>query len=116
MFTSKKIKQDEQVFLNLLYDFVLSENITDRERKIGLLAKKDVENGKYLLAVVNKVSSSMQKEAMKNGLSIDASSFYKKLGPIITSIAPIGLNRGSMLVNNSYLDWLYYKLSSSFHF
>lgn len=104
MFTSKKIKRDEQVFLNLLYDFVLSENITDRERKIGLLAKKDVENGKYLLAVVNKVSSSMQKEAMKNGLSIDASSFYKKLGPIITSIAPIGLNRGSMLVNNSYLD------------
>lgn len=32
MFTSKKIKQDEQVFLNLLYDFVLSENITDREK------------------------------------------------------------------------------------
>ncbi|MDG6189027.1 hypothetical protein NF713_03090 [Lactococcus formosensis] len=47
MFTSKKFKQNEQDFLNLLYDFILSENITARERKIGLLAKKDVEKGKY---------------------------------------------------------------------
>ena len=98
------MEQEEQKFIELLYDFVLNPDITDRERKIGLMAKKDTEKGKYILAVINKVSSSLQQESLKNGLSSNASSFYKQLSPIITKLAPIGLNRGSMLVNNSYLD------------
>ena len=79
-------------------------DITDRERKIGLMAKKDFEKGKYPLSVINKTSSSLQQEALKNGLSDEASTFYKTLSPIITKLSPIGLNRGNMLFNQNYLD------------
>lgn len=40
----------------------------------------------------------------KNGLSDEASTFYKTLSPIITKLSPIGLNRGNMLFNQNYLD------------
>lgn len=98
------MKKEEQYFIELLYDFVLNPNITDRERKIGLMAKNEAESRKYILAVINRVSSSLQQEAIKNGLSNDAFYFYKQLDSIITTLAPIGLNRSSILFNNSYLD------------
>jgi hypothetical protein len=40
MFTSRKKIKEEQQFIELLYNFVLDSNITDRERKIGLMEKK----------------------------------------------------------------------------
>lgn len=105
MFTSrKKMNEEEQKFIETLYNFVLHPNITDREHKIGLMAKKDFEKGKYPLSVINKTSSSLQQEALKNGLSDEASTFYKTLSPIITKLSPIGLNRGNMLFNQNYLD------------
>ena len=105
MFTSrKKMNEEEQKFIETLYNFVLHPNITDRERKIGLMAKKDFEKGKYPLLVINKTSFSLQQEALKNGLSDEASTFYKTLSPIITKLSPIGLNRGNMLFNQNYLD------------
>ncbi|EGO2842757.1 bacteriocin immunity protein [Enterococcus faecalis] len=78
--------------------------MTDRERKIGLIAKKDFEKGKYSLSVINKTSSSLQQEALKNGLSDEASAVYKTLIPIITKLSPIGLNRGNMMLNQNYLN------------
>lgn len=89
---------------NNLYNFVLDSNITDRERKIGLIAKKDFEKGKYSLSVINKTSSSLQQEALKNGLSDEVSAAYKTLIPIITKLSPIGLNRGNMMLNQNYLN------------
>ena len=37
-------------------------------------------------------------------LTADASISYKKLNPIMDKLVPIGMNRGSMMLNRSYLD------------
>lgn len=87
-----------------MYNFVLDPQISERERKIGLMAKTDLERNRYTVAVVNKVIISLQLEAMKNGLTPAASDFYHVLEPILNKIAPIGTNRGSILFHSSYLD------------
>ena len=44
MFTSrKKMNVIELEFLNMLYDYCLDPHLTERERKIGLMAKQDLE-------------------------------------------------------------------------
>lgn len=99
-----KLTENETLFLDLLYDFILDPSITERERKIGISAKKDIEAGRYPVGVINQVMATFQQEALKVRLTSDASKFYDKLGPILNKIAPLGTNRGSMLVNRSYLD------------
>ncbi|RDV40293.1 bacteriocin immunity protein, partial [Lacticaseibacillus paracasei] len=76
MFNNQKNLQVNQEILSALYDFVLNPSITDRERKIGLMAKADMEKGRYNVAVLNQTLISLQREAMKTGLSQDASKFY----------------------------------------
>lgn len=39
--------------LEIVYDFVLNPDLSDDERKIGLLAKADLERGRYQIAVLN---------------------------------------------------------------
>lgn len=107
MFFNKKkieVKKAEQDFLEELYSFVLEPAITDRERKIGLMAKKDLEKGRYSVAVINQLSASFQQEAVSKKLTAEAYKFYKNLNPTLDKIAPIGTNRGAMAVNRSYLD------------
>lgn len=105
MFTSrKKMNAVELEFLNMLYDYCLNPYLTERERKIGLMAKQDLEKGRYSVAVLNQVVSSLQQEAIMHHLTADASIFYKKLNPIMDKLVPIGTNRGSMMINRSYLD------------
>ncbi|GAJ27099.1 hypothetical protein JCM15457_2061 [Liquorilactobacillus sucicola DSM 21376 = JCM 15457] len=99
----KKKIEDEEI-LSKMYDFILDTAISERERKIGMMAKKDLERGKYTVAVVNKFSISLQREAMKNGLTPTASDFYHVLESILNEIAPFGTNRGSSLSQNSYLN------------
>ncbi|MCH4172313.1 MAG: bacteriocin immunity protein [Lactobacillus sp.] len=102
MFGKERIT--DQDILDLFYDYVLDPTISDRERKIGLMAKADLEKGRYNVAIVNKVLVSLQKEAMKTGLTPAASQFYDVLEPILIKIKPIGTNLGSLLLQNSYLD------------
>lgn len=99
-----KLTENETVFLNLLYDFILDPSITERERKIGVYAKQDIESGRYPVGAINQVMATFQQESLKVNLTASASEFYDKLGPILNKIAPLGTNRGSMLVNRSYLD------------
>ncbi|WP_375712454.1 bacteriocin immunity protein [Liquorilactobacillus uvarum] len=100
----KKNKIEDQEILSKMYNFVLTPDISERERKIGLMAKLDLERGKYTVAVVNQVIVSLQQEAMKNGLTSSASDFYHILEPILNKIAPLGTNRGSILTHRGYLD------------
>jgi len=57
-------KQED--LLELMYDFVLNPNISTNERKIGLLAKTDLEKGRYQIAVLNQIVSSFQMLAVAN--------------------------------------------------
>lgn len=100
---SKKTVTDQDI-LDHLYDFVLDASITDRERRIGLLAKADLEKGSYDVRIVNKVMASLQLEAMKNGLTPVAKHLYYYLDAVMNHITPIGTNRGSMQFQDGYLD------------
>lgn len=55
-----KHQVDEQALLSQLVDFVLDTSLTDRERKIGLMAKADLEHHRYSIAVLNKLVVSFQ--------------------------------------------------------
>ncbi len=44
-----KAEIDDQTILSNLYDFVLNPDISDRERKIGLMAKADLEKKRYMM-------------------------------------------------------------------
>ncbi|WP_420806350.1 bacteriocin immunity protein [Liquorilactobacillus capillatus] len=104
MIVFKKSKIENQEILSKMYDFVLNPDISERERKIGLMAKKDLEKNRYTVAVVNKVMVSLQREAMTKRLTPAAAAFYHELEPILNKIAPIGTNRGWIMFHNSYLD------------
>ncbi|GBF00689.1 hypothetical protein LPPLD21_00190 [Lactiplantibacillus paraplantarum] len=100
-----KHQVDEQALLSQLYDFVLEVSITDRERKIGLMAKADLERNRYSIAVLNKLVVSFQMEALRNkGLSPAASKFYDQMYPILIAAKPIGTNLGYIGMHSTYLD------------
>ncbi|MDE3316242.1 Gar-IM [Lacticaseibacillus zeae] len=104
MFKHNKKPDDKEKVLSAYYDFVLDPNITDRERKIGLLAKGDIERGRYFVAVLNQTLISFQREAMRTGLTKDASKFYDFLEPILNRNVPFGTNRGAYGTLSGYLD------------
>lgn len=91
--------------LNKLYDFVLDPDIKDRERKIGLMAKADMEKGRYNVAVLQQTLVSLQRESMQFGLSRDAGKFYDDFQNIFDRNVPFGTNRGAIGTLSSYLDW-----------
>ncbi|MDV0430932.1 bacteriocin immunity protein [Lactiplantibacillus sp. DA1] len=100
-----KHQVDEQALLSQLYDFVLEVSITDRERKIGLMAKADLERNRYSIAVLNKLVVSFQMEALRNkGLSPAASKFYDQMYSILIAAKPIGTNLGYIGLHSTYLD------------
>lgn len=101
----KNNSQLNQKILSMLYDFVLDPNIKNRERKIGLMAKADIEKGRYNVAVLNQTLISLQREAMSTGLSHDASKLYDNFQVILNENVPFGTNRGAMATMSSYLDW-----------
>ncbi|MDN6013415.1 MAG: hypothetical protein L0I12_06575, partial [Lactococcus sp.] len=53
MFTSrKKMTLIEDGLLDQVFDYCLNQNLTERERKICLMSKQDLENKRYPVAVV----------------------------------------------------------------
>ncbi|KAE9557465.1 MULTISPECIES: bacteriocin immunity protein [Companilactobacillus] len=100
-----KNEKEEEILLSELYDFVLNPNISDDERKIGLMAKADLEKGRYTVAVLNQIIVSFQQLDLKNkGLTPDASHFYDVVNPILIKMKPIGTNLGYIGFNSSYLS------------
>jgi len=101
----KKEIVDDDYVLNLVYDFVLNPKITERERKIGLMAKADLERKKYVIFVLNKTVVSLMQEAIRNkSLSPEADKFYNIVNDLLTKNKPFGTNLGSFLIQNGYLD------------
>lgn len=101
---SSKKSSEELHLLNAIYDFILDTTISEKERKIGTLAKIDLENGAYLPAVLNKLSVSFQKEAIQSKLSPSASNLYKEIQQLQDKVTPLGTNRGTILFTQGYLD------------
>ncbi|AYE60238.1 bacteriocin immunity protein [Lactiplantibacillus plantarum] len=100
-----KHQVDEQALLSQLVDFVLDPSLTDRERKIGLMAKADLEHHRYSIAVLNKLVVSFQMEALRNkGLSKAASNFYDQIYLILVAAKPMGTNLGYIGMHSTYLD------------
>lgn len=96
---------DNEEVLNLIYDFILETDISERERKIGYMAKADLEHKKYLVFVLNKICASLQQEAVRNrGLSKKADIFYKKINDLLVKNKPFGTNVGSFMMQVGYLD------------
>lgn len=105
MFDKKRrISKEAQELLTEVYDFILEDSLRDKERQIGLLAKNDLEKGRYTIAVLTQLRASLQREALNMPLSPQALFFYKRLAPRINKMAPLGTNRGNMMVGRSYLD------------
>ncbi|MCG0791668.1 hypothetical protein IMAU10566_02005 [Lactiplantibacillus plantarum] len=76
-----------------------------RSRKIGLMAKADLEHHRYSIAVLNKLVVSFQMEALRNkGLSKAASNFYDQIYPILVAAKPMGTNLGYIGMHSTYLD------------
>ncbi|KRM54571.1 hypothetical protein [Lacticaseibacillus sharpeae] len=97
-------KPTDEEILNLYYDYVLTEGLTDRERKIGLLAKAELEQNHYSVAVVNRTMASLRLEALKTGLTPAAEKFFVQLSDILNVITPIFTTRGKAMMQNGYLD------------
>lgn len=96
---------DTEYTLDLLYDFILEPDISERERKIGYLAKTDLEHKKYLAFVLNKTCASLQQEAIKNrSLSKKANIFYKEIMTMLIKNKPFGTNLGSLIMQVGYLN------------
>lgn len=100
----KKKEINVQDIISLLCDFILDTSITDRERRIAIMAKADLEANKYPIAILNKVIVSFQMEAMKSGLSTSASKLYDKIYPVLIASKPFGTNLGYIGMHSTYLD------------
>lgn len=100
----KKKEINVQDIISLLCDFILDTSITDRERRIAIMAKADLEANKYPVAILNKVIVSFQMEAMKSGLSTSASKLYDKIYPVLITSKPFGTNLGYIGMHSTYLD------------
>jgi len=99
-----KEKLDDQDLIEKVYDYVLDPAISKREREIGLLAKNDLEKGRYSIAVLNQIVASLQQEAVTSkGLSENASKFYHVMSELLVKTAPFGTNLGTMPFHQSYL-------------
>lgn len=103
MFGSSRKISDEDI-LAKFYDYVLNEALTDRERKIGLLGKAELEKKHYSVAVVNRVMATLQLEAVRQrSLTPEADAFYHELADILDQIQPIGTNRAAITAQNAYM-------------
>jgi hypothetical protein len=101
--SSHKISDDD--ILAKVVDYVQEPTLTDRERKIGVMAKAELEKKHYSVAVIQRVMASLQHEAMRTqSLTLVANTFYHDLDGILHDIAPIGTNFAAMTIQGGYLD------------
>lgn len=98
-------KVSDADILGKVTDFVQESGITDRERKIGLMAKDELEKKHYSVRVIQRVLISLQHESMNHrNLTPAADAFYRDLSDVFQLIAPIGTNRGALTAQLGYLD------------
>ncbi|BAV02907.1 MULTISPECIES: bacteriocin immunity protein [Lactococcus] len=80
---SQQYEQDKKEFLNLLYNFVLSEDITTEERRVITKAKDLIEQGEYIVVVIRRLERTLAIKSMSEKRSPKIDDLYKKLPDLI---------------------------------
>ncbi|WP_270342610.1 bacteriocin immunity protein [Lactococcus lactis] len=97
MVENEKASQIKTQFLNELYDLILSQSITEEERRVLTKAKNLVEKGEYIPNVIRRMQTSFTLDAINSNLSPSVSEFYSTLPKILAEILPPFPGTGSNL-------------------
>lgn len=97
MVENEKSSRIKTQFLNELYDLILSESITEEERRVLTKAKNLIEKGEYIPNVIRRMQTNFTLDAINSNLSPSVSEFYSKLPKILAEILPAFPGTGSSL-------------------
>ena len=97
MADNDKTSQIKLDFLNTLYDLILSEDITEEERRVLTKAKTLVEKGEYIPNVIRHMQTNFTVDAINSNLSPNVSKFYSTLPKILAELLPPWSGIGSSL-------------------
>ena len=97
MVENEKSSRIKTQFLNELYDLILSESITEEERRVLTKAKNLIEKGEYIPNVIRRMQTNFTLDAINSNLSPSVSEFYSKLPKILAEILPSFPGTGSSL-------------------
>lgn len=97
MVENEKSSRIKTQFLNELYDLILSESITEEERRVLTKAKNLIEKGEYIPNVIRRMQTNFTLDAINSNLSPSVSEFYSALPKILAEILPAFPGTGSNL-------------------
>lgn len=97
MVENEKSSRIKTQFLNELYDLILSESITEEERRVLTKAKNLIEKGEYIPNVIRRMQTNFTLDAINSNLSPSVSEFYSTLPKILAEILPAFPGTGSSL-------------------
>ncbi|MCG6977209.1 bacteriocin immunity protein [Lactococcus lactis] len=97
MVENEKSSRIKTQFLNELYDLILSESITEEERRVLTKAKNLVEKGEYIPNVIRRMQTNFTLDAINSNLSPSVSEFYSTLPKTLAEILPAFPGTGSSL-------------------
>jgi len=97
MVENQKASQIKLDFLDTLYNLILTEDITDEERRVLTKAKNLVEKGEYIPNVIRRMQTNFTLDAINRKLSPSVSKFYSTLPKILAEILPTFPGTGSSL-------------------
>ncbi|WP_445080960.1 bacteriocin immunity protein [Lactococcus sp. KTH0-1S] len=97
MVENQKTSQIKLDFLDTLYNLILTEDITDEERRVLTKAKNLVEKGEYIPNVIRRMQTNFTLDAINSKLSPSVSKFYNTLPKILAEILPAFPGTGSSL-------------------
>ncbi|MGF2048363.1 bacteriocin immunity protein [Lactococcus lactis] len=97
MVENQKTSQIKLDFLDTLYNLILTEDITDEERRVLTKAKNLVEKGEYIPNVIRRMQTNFTLDAINSNLSPSVSEFYSTLPKTLAEILPAFPSTGSSL-------------------
>ncbi|MCL9640554.1 bacteriocin immunity protein [Lactococcus lactis] len=97
MVENEKSSRIKTQFLNELYDLILSESITEEERRVLTKAKNLIEKGEYIPNVIRRMQTNFTLDAINSNLSSSVSKFYSTLPKTLAEILPAFPGIGSSL-------------------
>jgi len=97
MVENEKSSRIKTQLLNELYDLILSESITEEERRVLTKAKNLIEKGEYIPNVIRRMQTNFTLDAINSNLSSNMSKFYSRLPKILAEILPAFPGTGSSL-------------------
>lgn len=61
---SQQYEQDKKEFLNVLYNLILSEDISTEERRVITKARALIEQGEYIVVVIRRLERTLAIKSM----------------------------------------------------